>query len=102
MSADDCLALMEKPEWFEDAACRGMDPDVFFPNVLETIEEDREIAKRVCANCSVRELCQDRGEDEEYGIWGGEDEDERWLRKGGPDSDMVNRTQQKGYWEHER
>lgn len=103
MSADECLDMMERAEWESRAACRGMDPDVFFPNTLATIEEDREIAKRVCANCEVRENCKEkaRANREEYGIWGGEDEDERWLVLGGPDSDMVQRSQQKGFWNND-
>ena len=101
MSADDCLGMMEKEEWFPRAACRGMDPNVFFPNNLATIEEDREIAKRVCGNCEVKDLCREKGWPEEYGIWGGEDEDERWLLHGGEDGDMIARTQQKGFWNND-
>lgn len=101
MSADECLDLMEREEWESRAACRGMDPNAFFPNVLETIEEDREIAKRVCDNCEVREQCLSKGWSEEYGIWGGTDEDERWLAHGGEDGDMVARTQQKGFWSND-
>lgn len=103
MSADDCLDMMEKPDWFEKAACKGMDPNVFFPNTLATIEQDRAIAKRVCSNCPVETQCKDRGRDnrEEYGIWGGEDEDERWVALGGPDSDMVQRSAQRGFWEND-
>jgi WhiB family redox-sensing transcriptional regulator len=103
MSADDCLGMMEKEDWFVKAACRDMDPNVFFPNNLATIEEDRAIAKRVCSNCEVKQLCKERARDrrEEYGVWGGEDEDERWLALGGPDSDMVQRSTQRGFWEND-
>lgn len=98
MSAEDCLSLLEKEEWESRAACKGMDPNVFFPDVLETIEEDRAIAKRVCANCPVRQQCEDKGWHEEYGIWGGIDEDERWLAHGGEDGDMVSRSRLRGFW----
>lgn len=101
MSADDCLDLIEKPEWFERRACINMDPNVFFPNNLATIEEDRAIAKRVCSNCPVKEECKIRGWNEEYGVWGGLDEDERWLLHGGEDGDMIARTQQRGFWEND-
>lgn len=101
MSADDCLKMMEREDWFEDAACRDMDPNVFFPNVLATIEDDRAIAKRVCSNCAVKKQCGDKGWDEEYGIWGGTDEDERWLLHGGEEGDMIARTQQKGFWSND-
>lgn len=61
--------------WTEEAACRGMGPDRFYPFVEE---EDEDVhaaaaAKAVCASCPVREDClttaiQTR---EQYGIWGG-------------------------------
>ncbi len=61
--------------WREDAACRGVDTDVFFPATDEEAEE----AKAICASCPVREEClefalQTRQED---GVWGGLTETER-------------------------
>lgn len=61
--------------WREDAACRGVDTDVFFP----VTEEEAGPAKTVCASCPVREEClefalQTRQED---GVWGGLTETER-------------------------
>ena len=61
--------------WREDAACRGIDTDVFFPATDEEAEE----AKAICASCPVREEClefalQTRQED---GVWGGLTETER-------------------------
>jgi WhiB family redox-sensing transcriptional regulator len=73
------------PGWDEDgwraqAACRGEDPELFFPigstgPVLAQITQ----AKQVCARCPVREACLDFALDtgQAYGIWGGLTEDER-------------------------
>ena len=66
--------------WRERAACRGEDPELFFPigstgPVLAQIAE----AKEVCARCPVREACLDfaLSTGQAYGIWGGLTEDER-------------------------
>ena len=39
--------------WRDKGACRGIDPDVFYPLTDEEAEE----AKAVCAVCSVRQAC---------------------------------------------
>ena len=53
--------------WQDDAACRGMGTDVFFP-----LPGGRaEAAQRVCSRCPVRSWCADYGRDEQHGIWGG-------------------------------
>ena len=66
--------------WRARAACRGEDPELFFPvgatgPALAQIAQ----AKRVCARCPVREACLSfaLGTGQDYGIWGGLTEDER-------------------------
>ncbi|MEU5893311.1 WhiB family transcriptional regulator [Streptomyces sp. NPDC047461] len=66
--------------WRERAACRDVDPDLFFPigtAGLTLVQIDE--AKAVCARCPVRERCLrwalDVGQVE--GIWGGTTESER-------------------------
>lgn len=66
--------------WRAQAACRGEDPELFFPvgstgPALEQIAK----AKEVCAGCPVREVCLDfaLSTGQGYGIWGGLTEDER-------------------------
>ena len=54
-----------------DAACRGVDASIFFPE-----KGGRRITKtalKFCANCLVRQQCADFALDnhEKYGIWGG-------------------------------
>jgi WhiB family redox-sensing transcriptional regulator len=61
--------------WRQHAACRGLDPEVFYP----TSEEDAEEAKAVCGQCPVRQLCleQSLANRERDGVWGGMTERER-------------------------
>jgi WhiB family redox-sensing transcriptional regulator len=62
-------------EWLARAACRGMDPELFFPDRGESTEQ----AKAVCAACPVRAECLDHAltNVERFGIWGGLSERER-------------------------
>ena len=39
--------------WSDRAACRGLDPLIFFP----ATDEEAEPAKAVCAQCAVQEIC---------------------------------------------
>ena len=66
--------------WRESAACRDVDPDLFFPIgtgglTLVQIGE----AKAVCARCPVRERCLEWALDvgQVEGVWGGTTESER-------------------------
>jgi WhiB family redox-sensing transcriptional regulator len=65
-------------EWRERARCRGMNPDVFFPqkghrNRWHTTDE----ACEVCATCPVTEECLAFGLYELWGVWGGRPERSR-------------------------
>lgn len=66
--------------WMNKGACRGM-THLFFPSTAERPQarERREAAAReVCASCNVRTTCREFArENHEYGLWGGESEDER-------------------------
>ena len=61
--------------WRQRAACRGVDPDIFFP----ASEEDAEPAKAICGQCPVRQACLEYAlaNREREGIWGGATERER-------------------------
>lgn len=59
-------------DWRERAACRDVDPELFFPigssgPALMQIEE----AKAVCAVCPVKGPCAEFGAGETDGVWGG-------------------------------
>lgn len=63
------LADYREREWIKDAACRGMDTNIFFPERGDN--KTVELAKEVCAGCSVREQCLEYGRKERFGFWGG-------------------------------
>jgi WhiB family transcriptional regulator, redox-sensing transcriptional regulator len=60
--------------WRGRAACRGMDPELFFP--VGTQEASPEV-KAACARCPVRGECLDFGLAEADGVWAGLTEPER-------------------------
>ena len=61
--------------WRNRAACRGVDPDVFYP----VSDEEAEVARAICAQCPVREACLEYAlaNRERDGVWGGATERER-------------------------
>ncbi|MGI8758671.1 MAG: WhiB family transcriptional regulator [Acidimicrobiales bacterium] len=65
-----------KQTWRQHGACRGIDPDIFYP-----IDDDDEAegAKEVCAQCQVRQACLEfaLATHERDGVWGGATERER-------------------------
>ena len=61
--------------WRKRAACRGIDPEVFYP----VSDEDAGEAKAICAMCPVRQACLEYAlaHREREGVWGGATERER-------------------------
>lgn len=61
--------------WRQRAACRGVDPDIFYP----ASDEDAYEAKGICGICPVREACLEYAlvNRERDGVWGGATERER-------------------------
>lgn len=61
--------------WRQDAACRDLDPNLFFPST----DEQAVPAKAVCESCPVREECLEYAivTRQDDGVWGGLDETER-------------------------
>ena len=79
-------AVLPRPNWgWQDAAaCRGEDLMLFFgPDGERQPERDirERKAKAVCASCPVRERCLTFALDthQDFGIWGGLDDEERRL-----------------------
>ena len=72
--------LMWEPDtnWRSDAACTGVDSEIFFP-ALEDDPEAAEKAKAICAECPVREACLQYAlaTNQAAGVWGGLDAAER-------------------------
>lgn len=72
--------IAEREDWMQDGACRGVDPEMFFP----TRGGDSATAKKVCEGCPVKDECLDYAlrTCQKYGVWGGVSERERRaLRK---------------------
>ncbi|MGH9278485.1 MAG: WhiB family transcriptional regulator [Acidimicrobiales bacterium] len=61
--------------WRDEAACRGLETEIFFP----VTDEDAGPAKQICASCPVRETCLEFAllTKQEDGVWGGLTESER-------------------------
>ena len=64
-----------KASWRQRAACRGVDPNIFYP----VSDDDAEEAKAVCSSCPVRQACLEYSlaAREREGVWGGLTERER-------------------------
>jgi WhiB family transcriptional regulator, redox-sensing transcriptional regulator len=68
--------------WTDDAACRDYDTELFFPvGTSGPALRQAERAKAICRRCPVRAACLawalGHPLEAEFGIWGGQDEDER-------------------------
>ncbi len=60
----------EPVPWMEDAACKGTDTDLFFPEGPGSHPSE---ARAICARCPVREQCLTFALDWNitHGVWGG-------------------------------
>jgi WhiB family transcriptional regulator, redox-sensing transcriptional regulator len=63
--------------WWDRAACRGAATDLFFP--VGAAAGEARWARQICARCPVQEQClaYALASGQQYGIWGGRDEQER-------------------------
>lgn len=76
--------LLENWAWQDRAACRDVDPELFFAAEAERglRKHAREgLAKSLCGTCPVRRECRNHAYlvGESYGVWGGTTEEEREL-----------------------
>jgi WhiB family transcriptional regulator, redox-sensing transcriptional regulator len=72
--------MTEHISWRDDAACRDVDPDLFFPvGTTGTALRHVDGAKRICRACPVQTQCLAWALDHEVsdGVWGGTTADER-------------------------
>ncbi len=76
----------DKAEWMEEAKCRGLDPNTFFPRgSMQQETAGEKAAKRICLGrdgapiCPVINECRDYAleHNEIFGVWGGLTERER-------------------------
>ncbi len=63
--------------WRDQAACNGVDSQVFFPDSEEDVASAA--AKTICADCPVLQTCLQYAlaTNQGAGVWGGLDEGER-------------------------
>ncbi len=63
------IEIPERPAWMLQAACRGHDPAIFFPERGESIRE----AVAICNTCPVSTPCLDYSIDigAKHGVWAG-------------------------------
>lgn len=75
-------------EWRSRSACRGEDPELFFPTARSlTVFVQLARAKAVCGRCPVSWECLRYAivTGQPHGVWGGKSEEERRaLRRRGP------------------
>lgn len=71
----DLLKFMDRAEWTDDANCRGLNPEIFFPSR----GADVTAIKSICRACDVQAEClaYALNNGEHHGIWGGMSERER-------------------------
>lgn len=85
--------MLYDPErrWVNDGACRGEDPDLFFTSGTVpprrssgdgAIQAAWDEAKKVCHRCPVLEECRRDTLGEDFGVFGGRDERQRYLIRG--------------------
>lgn len=69
------LTTIQSQTWREDALCREVDPDTWFPEKGGTTKP----AKRICVRCEVQTECREYalGANERFGVFGGLSESER-------------------------
>jgi WhiB family redox-sensing transcriptional regulator len=76
-------------KWAARGLCIGADPEPFFargPMLLKRVPTPQaqarwNEAKEICQACPVLAECQRDTLGEEYGVWGGLDQRERWLKR---------------------
>jgi len=87
-------------EWAEQAVCRSVDPDMWFPNYPGQ-EWD---AVKICSQCPVQKECMTASfdQEEEFGVWGGVTHWDRvtllpkYMKRAKPDRQlMVDRMLQR-------
>ncbi len=79
---EEMTAVLPARGWRDRAACRGVDPDAFFPVAAPgtgAYEREAAAALRACRACPVRNPCLDWAvrHSPDHGIWGGTAPSER-------------------------
>ena len=69
------VPINEERPWMVFGACRGKEPDIFFPQTAGEAQQ----AVAVCNTCAVKQECLDYSLEarERFGVWGGITEKQR-------------------------
>jgi Transcription factor WhiB len=68
----DAFKLRWNPELTKDAACKGLDVELFYPDKDIFTHEEERLFARMCSDCPVMEMCLEWGlVHERSGVWGG-------------------------------
>lgn len=91
------LLTSARAEWFAQAMCVDLGPDIFFP--ASTSDQDP-VVDRYCVGCPAREACVTYAVDNriDEGVFGSTELDRRWLRRArraAPDRPLVELLQQR-------
>ncbi|MDP9019779.1 MAG: WhiB family transcriptional regulator [Actinomycetota bacterium] len=73
------LLDIDVPAWRKQAACRGVDPSLFFPpgDGVHVVSSVYDRARAVCSPCPVQLVCLKEHLDERDGFWGNTSPKER-------------------------
>lgn len=73
----ESIPAPETDDWRDRAACRGTNPDIFYPS--DSSPEGAEMARRICDSCTVREPClaYALATNQTDGIWAGTSDRQR-------------------------
>jgi WhiB family redox-sensing transcriptional regulator len=80
-------SILRRPEWHQEAACRGIGTDAFFP----TTGRKGDTARAVCDTCTVRSECMAAALDDPdtVGVWAGTtDRDRKRMRRDTLDDEL--------------
>lgn len=64
--------ILARPAWHARAACRGVGPELFFPDRGDSAWAYGQAREMHCAHCPVVSECRQAGEHEAFGLWGGQ------------------------------
>ena len=79
----EALNMMDFPNFGKDAACDGLDTEIFFEDTVPAAKK----AKEICSSCPLKTICAEWGiRYENHGVWGGLSAKERFLMRGGKDA----------------
>ncbi len=67
-------AMQPDRTWQDEAACHGVDPDLFFPDSPHDVPAG---AQAHCMTCPVFDTCFTYGLGQEHGVWANTSEDDR-------------------------